>query len=218
MTVAVLALQGAFAEHENVLKRLGVDCIELRQAKDLETPYDGIILPGGESTVQGKLLKELGMFDTIKEQIENGMPVLATCAGLILLASEVDGQEGCHFGTIPMCVRRNAYGCGIAIEHSGLRKQRAVRQGCHAHPVVRTLHAFGQVEYGERIAAGSKDLRTGEIGRGNARVVVLHLHVVVAGIAGVQQQGAFGGMRRVAESVVALAGGKRHPQGKPPKT
>ena len=94
MTVAVLALQGAFAEHENVLKRLGVDCIELRQAKDLETPYDGIILPGGESTVQGKLLKELGMFDTIKEQIENGMPVLATCAGLILLASEVEGQEG----------------------------------------------------------------------------------------------------------------------------
>ena len=110
MTVAVLALQGAFAEHENVLKRLGGDCIELRQAKDLETPYDGIILPGGESTVQGKLLKELGMFDTIKEQIENGMPVLATCAGLILLASEVEGQEGCHFGTIPMCVRRNAYG------------------------------------------------------------------------------------------------------------
>ena len=110
MTVAVLALQGAFAEHENVLKRLGVDCIELRQAKDLKTPYDGIILPGGESTVQGKLLKELGMFDTIKEQIENGMPVLATCAGLILLASEVDGQEGCHFGTIPMCVKRNAYG------------------------------------------------------------------------------------------------------------
>ena len=110
MTVAVLALQGAFAEHENVLKPLDVDCIELRQAKDLETPYDGIILPGGESTVQGKLLKELGMFDTIKEQIENGMPVLATCAGLILLASEVEGQEGCHFGTIPMCVRRNAYG------------------------------------------------------------------------------------------------------------
>ena len=118
MTVAVLALQGAFAEHENVLKRLGVDCIELRQAKDLETPYDGIILPGGESTVQGKLLKELGMFDTIKEQIENGMPILATCAGLILLASEVEGQEGCHFGTIPMCVRRNAYGRQLGSFHT----------------------------------------------------------------------------------------------------
>ena len=104
MTVAVLALQGAFAEHENVLKRLGVDCIELRQAKDLETPYDGIILPGGESTVQGKLLKELGMF--------------ATCGGLILLASEVEGQEGCHFGTIPMCVRRNAYGRQLGSFHT----------------------------------------------------------------------------------------------------
>lgn len=118
MTIAVLALQGAFAEHEKVLKRLGVNCIELRQAKNLQTPYDGIILPGGESTVQGKLLKELGMFDTIKEQIENGMPVLATCAGLILLASEVEGQEGCHFGTIPMCVRRNAYGRQLGSFHT----------------------------------------------------------------------------------------------------
>jgi 5'-phosphate synthase pdxT subunit len=118
MTVAVLALQGAFAEHEKVLKRLGVNCIELRQAKDLQTPYDGIILPGGESTVQGKLLKELGMFDTIKEQIENGMPVLATCAGLILLASEVEDQEGCHFGTIPMCVHRNAYGRQLGSFHT----------------------------------------------------------------------------------------------------
>ena len=72
MTVAVLALQGAFAEHEKVLQRLGVNCIELRQAKDLETPYDGIVLPGGESTVQGKLLRELGMFDKIKEQIKAG--------------------------------------------------------------------------------------------------------------------------------------------------
>ena len=118
MTVAVLALQGAFAEHEKVFQRLGVNCIELRQAKDLETPYDGIVLPGGESTVQGKLLRELGMFDKIKEQIEEGMPVLATCAGLILLASEVEGQEGCHFGTIPMCVRRNAYGRQLGSFHT----------------------------------------------------------------------------------------------------
>ena len=66
--------------------------------------------PGGESTVQGKLLKELDMFDTIKKQIEAGMPVLATCAGLILLAKDIKDQEETYFGTIPMCVKRNAYG------------------------------------------------------------------------------------------------------------
>ena len=79
MVVGVLALQGAFIEHENVLNRLGVDCVELRNAKDLENNYDALVLPGGESTVQGKLLKESGMYDTIKSQIDNGMPVLATC-------------------------------------------------------------------------------------------------------------------------------------------
>lgn len=57
--VGVLALQGAFIEHEKMLEQLGVSCIELRNKEDLEKPYDGIILPGGESTVQGKLLKEL---------------------------------------------------------------------------------------------------------------------------------------------------------------
>ena len=110
MTIAVLALQGAFAEHEKVLDRLGVSHIELRQAGDLKKPFDARILPGGESTVQSKLLKELDMFEPLKKRIENGMPVLATCAGLILLASEIEGQDSCHFGTIPMCVRRNAYG------------------------------------------------------------------------------------------------------------
>ena len=110
MTFAVLALQGAFAEHEKVLDRLGVSHIELRQAGDLKKPFDALILPGGESTVQSKLLKELDMFEPLKKRIENGMPVLATCAGLILLASEIEGQDSCHFGTIPMCVRRNAYG------------------------------------------------------------------------------------------------------------
>ena len=85
MKIGVLALQGAFAEHEKVLEQLGAECIELRQARDLAEPYDALVLPGGESTVQGKLLKELGMFDIMKSQIENGMPVLATCAGAILL-------------------------------------------------------------------------------------------------------------------------------------
>lgn len=99
MTVAVLALQGAFIEHEHVLEELGVKTVELRQAADLDQPYDGLILPGGESTVQGKLLRELKMFDPLKKQIADGMPVLGTCAGLILLGSPE------HFGTIPMQVK-----------------------------------------------------------------------------------------------------------------
>ena len=107
--VGVLALQGAFIEHEKMLEQLGVSCIELRNKEDLEKPYDGIILPGGESTVQGKLLKELDMFDTIKKQIEEGMPVLATCAGLILLAKDIKDQEETYFGTIPMTFIRVPY-------------------------------------------------------------------------------------------------------------
>ena len=104
MTVAVLALQGAFIEHEHVLEELGVKTVELRQAADLDQPYDGLILPGGESTVQGKLLRELRMFD--------GMPVLGTCAGLILLGSPE------HLDTIPMQVKRNAYGRQLGSFHT----------------------------------------------------------------------------------------------------
>lgn len=112
MTVAVLALQGAFIEHEHVLEELGVKTVELRQAADLDQPYDGLILPGGESTVQGKLLRELRMFDPLRKQIADGLPVLGTCAGLILLGSPE------HFGTIPMQVKRNAYGRQLGSFHT----------------------------------------------------------------------------------------------------
>lgn len=122
MTIAVLALQGAFAEHEKMIRSLGADCILLRQAKDLKKHYDGLILPGGESTVQGKLLKELGMFEPLKKQIESGLPVLSTCAGMILLASSIDGQiagqPDSYLGTLPVRVRRNAYGRQLASFHT----------------------------------------------------------------------------------------------------
>ena len=71
MTIAVLALQGAFIEHEQMLQKLGVHTIELRQASDLQKDFDGIILPGGESTVQGKLLHDLNMFEPLKEKIQS---------------------------------------------------------------------------------------------------------------------------------------------------
>lgn len=118
MKVGVLALQGAFIEHEKTLEELGATCVELRNKEDLKQDYDRLVLPGGESTVQGKLLKELDMFDTIKEQIAGGMPVLATCAGMILLASDIDNDDKTYLGTIPMSVKRNAYGRQLGSFHT----------------------------------------------------------------------------------------------------
>lgn len=107
--VGVLALQGAFIEHEAVLEDLGAECVELRRRSDLDYGLDALVLPGGESTVMGKLLRDLGMLDPLKQLILDGTPVLGTCAGMILLARDVDGKEG-HIGTMDISVHRNAYG------------------------------------------------------------------------------------------------------------
>lgn len=118
MTIAVLALQGAFIEHEQMLQKLGVHTIELRQASDLQKDFDGIILPGGESTVQGKLLHQLEMFLPLRQRIQDGLPVLATCAGLILLAEKLQDDPTRHFTTLPVCVQRNAYGRQLGSFHT----------------------------------------------------------------------------------------------------
>ena len=97
---------------------LGASCVELRKAEDLNQSYDGLVLPGGESTVQGKLLRELGMFDTIRKQIKEGLPVLATCAGMILLADSLEGDAMVHLQTVPMTVKRNAYGRQLGSFHT----------------------------------------------------------------------------------------------------
>ena len=110
MRIALLALQGDFAEHGVYFRALGVETLELRQKKDLEQPFDAIVLPGGESTVQGKLLRELDMFEPLKEMIVNGKPVMATCAGVILLAKQLLDDPTVHLGTLNAVVRRNAYG------------------------------------------------------------------------------------------------------------
>lgn len=109
MTVAILALQGAFAEHAAMLRRLGAAHFEIRQRRDLDRPFDGLILPGGESTAMRKLLRDLDLFQPLRARIEAGLPVFGTCAGLILLAKDVDGGEPC-FATMDIAARRNAYG------------------------------------------------------------------------------------------------------------
>ena len=110
MRIAVLALQGDFAEHEAVFKRLNIPTCQLRQKKDLEQDFDALVLPGGESTVQGKLLRELDMFEEIHSLIKKGLPVMATCAGTILLAEQILDDSTVHLGTMGISVRRNAYG------------------------------------------------------------------------------------------------------------
>lgn len=120
-TVAILAVQGAFLEHRLMLEKLGAHVIELRQERDLEQDFDSLVLPGGESTVQSKLLLEQNMLEPLKNRIANGMPVLGTCAGLILLAKSVQGDSKGNkitgFNTLDVTVKRNAYGRQLGSFH-----------------------------------------------------------------------------------------------------
>lgn len=110
MKIAVLALQGDFREHREMLGRLGVDSFEIRQGVDWEKEKDGLILPGGESTTMLKLLNELGLKEPIRESIRRGLPVYGTCAGLILLSAKVVGEEMDRLNTMDIETQRNAYG------------------------------------------------------------------------------------------------------------
>ena len=123
MRIAVLALQGAFLEHEMMLRKLGIDCFEVRRLEDWQQDKDGLIIPGCESTTQGKLLRDLSLLDPIREAIEAGLPVFGTCAGLILLAREVEGNSPSapvppRLGTMRMTAARNAYGRQLGSFHT----------------------------------------------------------------------------------------------------
>ena len=113
MKIGILALQGAFEEHAKVLENLGVVSVEIRNLDDFQqrqSDLSGLILPGGESTTMGKLLRDQQMLIPIREAILSGLPVFGTCAGLILLAKEITSQEESHLGTMDIVVERNAYG------------------------------------------------------------------------------------------------------------
>ena len=118
MKIGVIAVQGAFIEHEKMLAELGISSFEIRKNSDLNRSFDGFIIPGGESTVQGKLLKELNLFDALKELIKNGLPVFGTCAGLILLAKTIENERHAYFRTMDITARRNAYGRQLGSFHT----------------------------------------------------------------------------------------------------
>lgn len=110
MIIGILALQGAFIEHTKMLNKLGVESFEIRQKKHLEKHMDGLILPGGESTTMFKLLNDLDLFDTVKEKIQNGLPVFGTCAGLLLLAKKVNNHSTSYIQSMNITAKKNAYG------------------------------------------------------------------------------------------------------------
>lgn len=107
--IGVLALQGAFVEHISIIKALGHNAIEVRTIEELES-VEAIILPGGESTAMGKLLNDFDMKKPLINKIESGLPVWGTCAGMILLASKIEGSKDIHLGLMDITVKRNAYG------------------------------------------------------------------------------------------------------------
>ncbi len=111
MKIGVLALQGAFREHAETLDALGVDAVLVRTPDQL-VHVDALILPGGESTTIGHLLRTAELEAPLRERVGEGLPVWGTCAGMIVLASEVlDGRAGQEpLGVVDLTVRRNAYG------------------------------------------------------------------------------------------------------------
>jgi 5'-phosphate synthase pdxT subunit len=107
--IGVLALQGAFIEHINMLRRLGVDAVEVRLPEGL-TGLDGLIMPGGESTTIGKLAVQYGLVEPMKAMARDGRPIWGTCAGMILLARNIGGGRHPLLSLMDITVQRNAFG------------------------------------------------------------------------------------------------------------
>lgn len=118
--VAILALQGAFAEHQQMLQRLGAETVLIRNLEDWNrflpvggdgVGMSGLVIPGGESTAMMRIIRDEVLFEPVREAILSGMPVFGTCAGLIML-------DGGHLGTMDIKVRRNAYGRQLGSFHT----------------------------------------------------------------------------------------------------
>lgn len=111
--VGVLAYQGDVREHLAALEAAGAVPVEVRTLEELDT-VDGLVVPGGESTVIGKLASRYGLLEPLRERARAGLPVLGTCAGLIFLAREVEGPPQDLLGVLDVRVRRNAFGRQVA--------------------------------------------------------------------------------------------------------
>jgi pyridoxal 5'-phosphate synthase pdxT subunit len=126
LKIGILAIQGDFEAHAEVLRELGADSVDVRTIADLDD-CDGLILPGGESTTQMQFLREEGLYDAIRRFASDGRAIFGTCAGAILLATEVKNPPQGSLGLMDMSVLRNAYGRQVASDvffgHSKLKSE-----------------------------------------------------------------------------------------------
>ncbi|GGK35852.1 pyridoxal 5'-phosphate synthase subunit PdxT [Caldalkalibacillus thermarum] len=109
MKVGVLALQGAVREHLNMIEKCGAEPVAVKKVEQLDD-LSGLIIPGGESTTIGKLIRRYGFRDPLLEKGQNGFPLFGTCAGLIVLAKTIEGGEDPHLPLMDIRVQRNAFG------------------------------------------------------------------------------------------------------------
>lgn len=131
MRIGILALQGTFVEHVDLLQRLGVEAPPVRLPHELDT-LDGLIIPGGESTTMLRLMKSFGLLEPIREMARHGLPIWGTCAGMILLAKNVSNYEMETLGLMDVKVRRNAFGSQIDSFEADLEIPRAGAEPFHA--------------------------------------------------------------------------------------
>lgn len=169
MRIAVLALQGAFIEHEQMLSHLGAEVFEVRERSDWEQLKDGLILPGGESTTQAKLLNDLGLLEPIKADIQAGLPVFGTCAGLILLADKIEGEPEKRFATMDIHVLRNAYGRQL-----GSFRTEAEMKGIGKIPMTFIRAPYIEEVYGEAETLATVDNHIVAARQGNQLVTAFH--------------------------------------------
>lgn len=151
MKAGVLALQGAFAEHIDALKKLNVIAMPVRSEKDLDEVH-GLILPGGESTAIGKLMEDFKLKKKLQAKIEEGFPVWGTCAGMIILAKKIANFEITHLPVMDIEVERNAYGRQIG---SFSVNQEIVEIGAGLFPMV-FIRAPYIIQTGERVSVLAK--------------------------------------------------------------
>ena len=171
--IGVLALQGAVDLHVHALERLGVETVEVRRTEDLAR-VDGLVLPGGESSTISKLLVINELFEPLAQRLNDGMPAFGTCAGMIMLASEIlDGRDDqLSFGAIDISVRRNAFGRQIDSFETDLSVIGLPESPVHA--------VFIRAPVVERVGSGVEILAAVEEGRpvacrqGNVLVTSFH--------------------------------------------